>query len=288
MLSGAISVIFCVWVGRCCCGRMSAQTPNCIINLQCLVQKEKKSITEDTHSNPMDIRCWPMRRTISWSVVDIREAGVEGCRSPFCAASPLRCGEGAPLVAGGAGGCGWCMARCGGDSLRVRLRGGRWPAPSSPESLEARLARAPRRPRRELTRAPAASASLARPSDVTAYHCARPQWTISLCSSRSTGPVIPELRCDALRFPFSVREDEWQKSAIGSVLQWYTKISWKRSDSCLSSLCTTSPFVSDDVRAPLGRASGELVSKWMTSKIKYIMSRNGTREWLLHFLEHPI
>lgn len=111
-----------------------------------------------------------MRRTISWSVGVMRRPG--GCRSPLrVVLSPLTwCGGGAPLAAGG-----WCMSagRAGGDSLRVRLRGGRCPAPSSPESVEARLARsaAPaRRARRsaEITSAPAASASTPWPSDVTA------------------------------------------------------------------------------------------------------------------------
>lgn len=121
------------------------------------------------------MRCWPMRRTISWSVWVMRRPG--GCRSPLRgAASPLTwCGGGAPLAQG------WCMSagRAGGDSLRVRLRGGRCPAPSSPESVEARLARsaAPaRRARRsaEITSAPAASASTPRPSDVTAARYAPP------------------------------------------------------------------------------------------------------------------
>lgn len=126
-----------------------------------------------------------MRRTISWSVWVMRRP--EGS-SPLRAASPLRCsgGGGAPLGCGG-----WCMAAaagcgCGGDSLRVRLRGGRWPAPSSPESVEARLAREPRRPRRELS-APAASAEpeRPRPSDVTAHHHRSVHRTISLCSRPS-------------------------------------------------------------------------------------------------------
>lgn len=110
-----------------------------------------------------------MRRTISWSVSDMLRPS--GCSSPLrVAVSPLTwCGGDAPLAAGG-----WCMSagRAGGDSLRVRLRGGRCPAPSSPESVEARLARsaAPaRRARRsaEITSAPAASASTPLPSDVT-------------------------------------------------------------------------------------------------------------------------
>lgn len=109
-----------------------------------------------------------MRRTISWSVGAICAPG--GCRSPLRAASPFRWGCGVPLAAGG-----WCMSAAGGcggggDSLRVRLRGGRWPAPSSPESVEARLALEPRRPRRWITRVSAASASPSRPSDVTAHH----------------------------------------------------------------------------------------------------------------------
>lgn len=120
-----------------------------------------------------------MRRTISWSVWLIRRPG--GCTSPLLAgASPLTWWGGAPLATGW---CGWCMAAgwAGGDSLRVRLRGGRWPAPSSPdpESVEARLARSAPRPRRaprsaEITSAPAASASSLRPRDVTAARYAPP------------------------------------------------------------------------------------------------------------------
>lgn len=125
----------------------------------------------------MEMRCCPMRRTISWSVWVMRRPG--GGRSPLRDASPLTCG--APLAQG------WCMSagragRAGGDSLRDRLRGGRCPAPSSPESVEARLARsaAPAsRARRsaEITSVPAASASTAstpRPSDVTAARYAPP------------------------------------------------------------------------------------------------------------------
>ncbi|KAJ2942536.1 hypothetical protein O0L34_g2003 [Tuta absoluta] len=122
----------------------------------------------------MEMRCCPMSLTISWSVWDMRRPGG---RSPFCGAFPLRWGCASPLAGGWGGGAGGCCiaAGCGGggggDSLRVRLRGGRWPAPSSPESVEARLARdEPRRPRRELTRAPAASAEPEHPRDVTAHH----------------------------------------------------------------------------------------------------------------------
>lgn len=164
----------------------------------------------DTHSRPTESRCCPMRRTISWSVWVMRRP--EGI-SPLRAASPLRCSDGAPLGCGG-----WCMAAavgcgCGGDSLRVRLRGGRWPAPSSPESVEARLAREPRRPRRELS-ASAASAEpeRPRPSDVTAHHhrsahrtislCSRPSrrsrshsWTLSSDDARSTLGILHFARC---------------------------------------------------------------------------------------------
>lgn len=142
-----------------------------------LKPKDEEWTLSCTHSSPIDRRCWPIRRTISWSVWLIRRPG--GCRSPLrVALSPLTwCGGGggAPLVQG------WCMSagRAGGDSLRVRLRGGRCPAPSSPESVEARLARsaAPtRRARRsaEITSAPAASASTPWPSDVTAARYAPP------------------------------------------------------------------------------------------------------------------
>lgn len=104
-----------------------------------------------THSSPTERRCCPIRRTISWSVWPMRRPGG---RSPFLAASPLRW---APLVHG------WCMVGSG-SSLRVRLRGGRWP--SSPESLEARLARSAARARRAPpVTIPAASASSRR--DVT-------------------------------------------------------------------------------------------------------------------------
>lgn len=139
-----------------------------------------------------------MRRTISWSVWVMRRP--EGS-SPLRAASPLRCSGGAPLGCGG-----WCMAAtagcgCGGDSLRVRLRGGRWPAPSSPESVEARLAREPRRPRRKLS-APAASAEPERPSpsDVTTLHHRSAYRTISLCSrlsrcSRFHSSTLPSESC---------------------------------------------------------------------------------------------
>lgn len=125
-----------------------------------------------TYSSPMEMRCWPMSRTISWSVCEMCSvAGGAGSAVPLrVGASPLICvcGGGAPLAHG------WCMAAgwAGGDSLRDRLRGGRCPAPSSPESLEARLAREPRPERRaprsaEITSAPAASASKPPPSDVT-------------------------------------------------------------------------------------------------------------------------
>lgn len=135
-----------------------------------------------TYSSPTESRCCPMRRTISWSVSDIRGPG--GCTSPLRAtASPLTwgaagsAGAGAgvvPLVAGCcmAGSAG--SAGAGGDTLRDRLRGGRWPAPSSPESLEARLgadcARGGRRRTRALLGAEitAASAPLPQPRDVTA------------------------------------------------------------------------------------------------------------------------
>lgn len=137
-------------------------------------------IIKGTHSSPTEMRCWPMRRTISWSVWVILNPG--GCTSPLVGgASPLRWCGGAPLATGWW--CGWCMAAgwAGGDSLRVRLRGGRWPAPSSPdpESVEARLARSAPRPRRaprsaEIKIAPAASASSLRPRDVTAARYALP------------------------------------------------------------------------------------------------------------------
>lgn len=129
-----------------------------------------------------------MSRTISWSVWEMCSvAGGAGSAVPLrVGPSPLRCvcGDGAPLAHG------WCMAAgwAGGGSLRDRLRGGRCPAPSSPESLEARLAREPRPERRaprsaEITSAPAASASKPPSSDVTVARTTRTQRTISLCSS---------------------------------------------------------------------------------------------------------
>lgn len=162
-----------------------------------------------THSRPMEMRCCPIRRTISWSVCAMRRPG-GGCRSPFVACpSPFTwCGGAAPLEHG------WCMASgwAGGDSLRDRLRGGRWPAPSSPESLEARLAPSPppaRRARRsaEITSAPSASASTPPPPcDVTAAcnHCSRSIHHLSLfvlddtMSSRSDYLKTPKSSVDNL------------------------------------------------------------------------------------------
>lgn len=88
-----------------------------------------RTLYRSTHSRPMESRCCPMSRTISWSVWVMRGPG--GDTSPLRAAvegaSPFTC---VPLAHG------WCMA--GGENLRDLLRGGR-PAPSSPESVEARL-----------------------------------------------------------------------------------------------------------------------------------------------------
>lgn len=135
---------------------------------------------EDTYSRPMERRCWPMRRTISWS----RSAsGGGGGKSPLRAASPFRwCACGAPFAEAG----GRCMAG-GGDSLRDRLRGA---APSSLDSLEARLgADCARRRRRARAAEITASAPTLQPRDVTATECyqqPRSQCTITLCSNTQT------------------------------------------------------------------------------------------------------
>lgn len=139
--------------------------------LYSLLWSKHSNLYMNTHSRPMEMRCWPMRRTISWSVCERMRAG--GGRSPL-AASPLRWRWCAPFVHG------WCMAsgRASGDSLRVRLRGGRCPAASSPDSLEARL---PASARTDLTGALAASAETHPRTGVTPA-TTRLHSTISLCS----------------------------------------------------------------------------------------------------------
>ncbi|KAI8423480.1 hypothetical protein MSG28_012598 [Choristoneura fumiferana] len=134
---------------------------------------------------------------------------VRAGRAPLRSASPLRC-DAEPLAQGCA-----MAAGAGGDSLRDRLRGGRCPAPSSPESVEARLAERPRRaaPSAELTVARAASASAGaadrptprrrlRHSDVTTDRYAPPALN---------GPS-PFVRHDKLRFSI-VPFDEYALSA---------------------------------------------------------------------------
>lgn len=226
-----------------------------------------------------------MRRTISWSVWDILWAGAG--RAPLRSASPLRC-DAEPLAQGCA-----MAAGAGGDSLRDRLRGGRCPAPSSPESVEARLAERPRRaaPSAELTVARAASASAGAPDCPTPRRRLRHS---DVTTDRYAPPALngpsPFVRHDKLRFSI-VPFDEYALSASqnwitdsgtrfryetgGSLVEFaaYTKISWKWNDSCLSSLSTTSPFspfrttfVSSSRRSDAHRAQS--CRNVMTSKIK--------------------
>lgn len=124
----------------------------------------------------MESRCWPIRRTISWSVWPIRGPGGESSplRAPAGAASPLSCG--APLAHG------WCMA--GGDSLRDLLRGGWCPAPSSPESVEARLVSADGRSRSRRR------ALVARSAPITTS----PPTSTSSASAPSPRHTLPRLR----------------------------------------------------------------------------------------------
>lgn len=210
-----------------------------------------------------------MRRTISWSVWPSRRAGA----SPLRAASPLRC---APLVHG-------CCMAAPGDSLRVRLRGGRWP--SSPESLEARLPARARAPPVTSRAASAASRrdvapAAPRPRDTRSSHFApserdqppRPQCSISLCSLGSHSHRLFEFFVSAKPYRCEAGDQRLHgtRKYAGDRSVHKNQLKMKRQLSNFTNAIFNIALVlsdSGDVVDVLGRASGRIVvCNVMTSK----------------------